>query len=57
MVQRIYRHDLRCPHCGSNWLPKDGCSGGNQTHRCGAIDTTASPWEATVVITGSRSSR
>ena len=26
MVQRIYRHDLRCPHCGSNWLPKDGCS-------------------------------
>ena len=35
MVQRIYPHDLRCPHCGSNWLPKDDCSRGNQTHRCG----------------------
>ena len=35
MVQRIYRHDLRCPHCGSNWLPKDGCSRGKQTYRCG----------------------
>ena len=20
MAQRVYRHDLRCPHCGSNWL-------------------------------------
>ena len=21
---RSYRDDLQCPHCGSNWLPKDG---------------------------------
>ena len=20
MAQRVYRHDLRCPHCGSNRL-------------------------------------
>ena len=32
---RVYRHDLRCPHCGSNWLPKYGFSGGKQTYRCG----------------------
>ena len=33
--QRVYRHDLRCPHCGSNWLPKYGFSQGKQTYRCG----------------------
>ena len=32
---RTYRHDLRCPHCGSNWLPKYGRSQGKQTYRCG----------------------
>ena len=40
---RIYRHDpvsstgqaMRCPHCGSNWIPKDGRSRGKQTYRCG----------------------
>jgi len=32
---RVYRHDLRCPHCGSNWCPKDGHSRGKQTFRCG----------------------
>ena len=32
MAQRVY---LRCPHCGSNWLPKDGRSRGKQTYRCG----------------------
>ena len=31
---RTYRHDLRCPHCGSNWIPKDGHSRGKQTYRC-----------------------
>ena len=20
---RVYRHDVRCPHCGSNWMRKD----------------------------------
>ncbi len=32
---RSYRHDIRCPHCGSNWMPKDGHSYGKQTYRCG----------------------
>ena len=31
---RVYRHDLRCPYCGSNWPPKDGRSRGKQTCRC-----------------------
>ena len=31
---RTYRHDLRCPHCGSNWTPKDDRSRGKQTYRC-----------------------
>ena len=31
---RSYRDDLQCPHCGSNWLPKDGRSRGKQTCRC-----------------------
>lgn len=35
MSQRAYRHDLRCPHCGSNWMPKYGTSRGKQTYRCG----------------------
>lgn len=35
MPSRVYRHDLRCPHCGSNWLPKAGLAGGKQTYRCG----------------------
>ena len=35
MTQRIYRDDLRCPHCGSNRTPKDGHSRGKQTYRCG----------------------
>ena len=30
-----YRHDLRCPHCGSSWMPRDGRSRGKQTYRCG----------------------
>ena len=33
--QRAYRHALRCPHCGSNWMPKYGTSRGKQTYRCG----------------------
>ena len=32
---RTYRHDMKCPHCGSNWLPKAGLSRGKQTYRCG----------------------
>ena len=35
MPQRAYRRDLRCPHCGSNGMPKYGTSRGKQTYRCG----------------------
>jgi len=31
---RSYRDDLQRPHCGSNWLPKNGRSRGKQTYRC-----------------------
>ena len=32
---RVYRHDVRCPDCGSNWMRKDGFSGGKQRYCCG----------------------
>ncbi len=32
---RAYHHSQRCPHCASNWTPKDGRSRGKQTYRCG----------------------
>ena len=31
---RSYRHDHRCPDCGSNWVVKYGHSRGKQTYRC-----------------------
>ena len=33
--KRVYRDDMPCPRCGSNWLPKYGNSKGKQTYRCG----------------------
>ena len=32
---RVYRHQARCPECGSNWMPKDGHSKGRQVYHCG----------------------
>ena len=32
---RVYRDEMQCPRCGSNWLPKYGRSRGKQTCRCG----------------------
>ncbi len=33
---RVYRHDVRCPDCGSNRMRRDGCSrNGHQTYQCG----------------------
>ena len=32
---RVYRHDVRCPDCGSNWMRKDGFSNGKQAYSCG----------------------
>ena len=28
VLARVYRHDVRCPDCGSNWMRKDGLSSG-----------------------------
>ena len=33
--ERVYRHDIRCPRCGSNWMRKDGHSRGKQVYACG----------------------
>ena len=33
--ERSYRHDIRCRHCGSNWMPKDGHTRGRQVYKCG----------------------
>ena len=30
---RVYRHQARCPECGSNRMPKDGYSKGRQVYR------------------------
>ena len=34
-AKRVYRDDMQCPRCGSNWLPKYGHFRGKQTYRCG----------------------
>ena len=35
---RVYRHQVRCPECGSNWMPKDEHSKGRQVccPKCGS---------------------
>ena len=40
---RTYRHDIRCPRCGSNWMRKDGHSRGKQTYRCGDCQRRHTP--------------
>ena len=32
---RVYRHNVRCPECGSNRMPKDGTFKGCQVDHCG----------------------
>ena len=32
---RVYRHDVRCPDCGSNWMRRDGFTNGKQAYSCG----------------------
>ena len=44
MTQGAYRHDLRCPHCGSNRMPKYDTSRGQQTRRCGDYHYRYTPW-------------
>ena len=31
----VYRHDVRCPDCGSNRMRKDRFANGRQAYRCG----------------------
>ena len=31
--RRVYRHDIRCPDCGSNRMRRDGFSDGRQAYR------------------------
>ena len=31
--ERAYPHDVRCRHCGSNWMPKNGHTRGLQVHK------------------------
>ena len=33
--QCVYSHYIRCPSCGSNWMPQNGTSKGRQVYRCG----------------------
>ncbi len=40
---RAYRHDVRCPDCGSNWMAKAGHSKGRQRYKCGDCGRTYLP--------------
>ena len=31
--RRIYRHDIRCPECGSNWTRQNGFTNALDTRR------------------------
>ena len=33
--RRVYRHNVRCPDCGSNRMRRDGFSNGRPAYRCG----------------------
>ena len=33
--ERSYRRDVRCRHCGSNWMPKDGRARGQRLYKRG----------------------
>ena len=54
MFQRAYRHDLRCPHCGANWMPQYGASGGNKLNAV-VTASIATPRRATATTIRSRS--
>lgn len=44
--EREYRHYVRCRHCGSNWMPKDG------THSDSKFTSTADRKRRQVVNAG-----
>ena len=43
---RDYRHDVRCPGCGSNWMRKYGHAAGRQAYRCGDCQRLCAPGKA-----------
>ena len=45
---RTYRHDVRCPRCGSNWMRKSGFGQGRQIYRCGDCAKSCIPGGAFV---------
>ena len=44
--RRACRHDMRCPHFGSNRMPKDERSRGKRTYRCGDCKYRCAPTAA-----------
>lgn len=40
---RVYRQDVRCPECGSGWMPKAGTAKGRQVYRCGECQRYYTP--------------
>ena len=40
---RVYRDNVRCPECGSNWMPKAGTAKGRQVYRCGECQRYYTP--------------
>ena len=40
---RKYRHDIRCPDCGSNWCKKNGHQNGKQRFRCNECGRVFTP--------------
>ena len=48
---RVYRHDVRCPDCGSNWMRKE--SGRAQAYRYGAYRLQAVKERAIAMYTAS----
>ena len=40
---RVYRQGVRCPECGSNWMPKAGSVNGRQVYRCGDCQRRSTP--------------
>ena len=51
---RVYRHDVRCPDCGSNWMRKDGFSNGKQAYSLRGIAGDATCPMAPIVVPARR---
>ena len=47
---RAYNHDIRCPHCGSNWTPKDGPQEASRHIAAETVDTASPRTETDTTI-------